>query len=77
MSGTSNKWGGGGYFVGPTGCRGGGGGVPSKQKTILYNIFTMLDQRVDVVQMLYRCFVFAGWANFRERMFGVILIKYE
>ena len=35
--------------------------LPSKH---LYNICTMLDQRrrrwADVVQMLYKCFVFAG-----------------
>ena len=33
----------------------------------LYNICTMLDQRqrrwVDVVQMLYKCFVFAGMSR--------------
>ena len=39
--------------------------TPSKHKTlILYNIRTKLDQRwrrwADVVQMLYKCFVFAG-----------------
>ena len=33
----------------------------------LYNICTMFDQRrsrwADVVQMLYKCFVFAGYAT--------------
>ena len=33
---------------------------PSKHKQIVH-ICTMLDQRLaDVVQMLYKCFVFAG-----------------
>ena len=39
-------------------------GVVPENKKHLYNICTMLDQRRrrwdDVVQMLYRCFVFAG-----------------
>ena len=37
---------------------------PSEHKTFLYNICTMLNQRrrrwADVVQILYKCFVFAG-----------------
>ena len=39
----------------------------SANKTHLYNICTMLDQRrrrwADVVGMLYKCFVFAGHKN--------------
>ena len=39
------------------------GAYPANTK-YLYNIFIMLDQRrrrwADVVQMLYKCFVFAG-----------------
>ena len=38
-------------------------GLPINKKTHLYNICTMLDQRrrrwADIVQMLYKCFIFA------------------
>ena len=41
---------------------------PANTKHV-YNIYTMLDQRrrrwLDVVQMLYKCFVFAGSACMR------------
>ena len=40
--------------------------VEQQTQNILYNICIMLDQRrrrwADVVQMLYKCFVFAGTA---------------
>ena len=39
--------------------------VPSKHKAFHYNICTMLDQQrrwADVVQILYKCFVFAGFS---------------
>ena len=43
-------------------------GVNQENTKRLYNICTMLDQRrrrwADVVQMLYKCFVFAGNNSF-------------
>ena len=43
--------------------------IPANTKH-LYNFRTMLDQRrrcwADVVQMLYKCFVFAGIASLRD-----------
>ena len=42
----------------------------------VYNICTMLDQRrrrwADVLQILYKCFVFAGWHDY-SRFHAILL----